>query len=66
MKKFGLRLTGRRICYFVFVFFLFLNYVYLHEAFVKNVMKKLSFFSTNFQNLFQDVVYYRILGYQAL
>ena len=29
-------------------------------------MKKLSFFNTNFQNSFQDVVYDRILGRQTL
>ena len=37
-----------------------------NEAFVKNFMKKLSFFHTNFQNSFQDVVYYRMLGCQTL
>ena len=30
-----------------------------HETFVKKFMKKLSFFSSNFKNPFQDVVYYR-------
>ena len=64
--------------YFVFLFFLnkrnittwrcfrFLIYVYFNEAFVKNLMKKLSFFNTKFQNSFQDVVYYRVLGFQTL
>ena len=42
-----------------------LIYVYFNEAFVKNFMKKLSSFNTNFQNSFQDAVYYR-LGYQTL
>ena len=48
------------------VFFGFLIYVYLKEAFIKNVMKKPSFFKTNFQNSFQDVVYYKILRCQTL
>ena len=42
-------------------FFRFLIYVYFNEAFVKSVMKKLSFFNANFQNSFQE--YYRILGW---
>ena len=29
-----------------------------HKTFVKKFMKKLSFFSLNFKNPFQDVVYY--------
>ena len=32
-----------------------------HEAFVKKSMKKLSFFNSNFNNSFQDVLYYRKL-----
>ena len=32
----------------------------------KKLMKQLSFFNTNFQNLFQDVVYYKILERQTL
>ena len=35
----------------------FLIYVYFNDAFVKNFMKKLSFFNANFQNSFQDVVF---------
>ena len=50
----------------LFCFFQFLIYVYFNETFVKKLMKYLSFFNTNFQNSFQDVVYYRILGYQTL
>ena len=42
-------------------FFGFLVFVYFNEAFVKIFIKKLSFFNINFQNLFQDVVYYRKL-----
>ena len=38
----------------LFRFFRFLIYVYFNEAFVKNFMKKLSFYNTNFHNLFQD------------
>ena len=48
-----------------FSFFSILFYVYFNETFVKN-MKKLSFFNTNFQNSFQDVVNYRILAFQTL
>ena len=38
-----------------------ISYVCFHKAFVKNFMKKLSFFSTNFQNSSQNkrTVYYR-------
>ena len=43
--------------------FRFLIYVCFSKAFVKNLMRKLSFFNTNFQNSFQDVVYYRILAW---
>ena len=32
-------------------------YVYFNEAFVKKIMKKLSFFNVNFENSFQHVVY---------
>ena len=39
-------------------FFRYLIYSVFHETFVKNFMKKLSFFSANFKNPFQDVVYY--------
>ena len=61
-------LRGCWIYYFVggFFGFLFMLFIYFNEAFVTNFMKKLSFFNTNFQNSFQDVVYYRILGCQAL
>ena len=44
----------------LFRFFQFLFYVYFNVALVKNFMGKLSFFNTNFQISFQDVVYYRI------
>ena len=50
--------------YFFAGFFWFLIYVYFNEAF-KSFMKNLSFFNTNFQNSFQDVLYYRILGCQT-
>ena len=46
----------------LFHFFRYLIYSVFHKTFVKKFMKKLSFFSSNFKNLFQDVVYYRTLG----
>ena len=46
----------------VFHFFRYLVYSVFHETFVKNLMKKPSFFSSNFRNSFQDVAYYRKLG----
>ena len=46
----------------LFHFFRYLIYSVFHKTFVKKFMKKLSFFSLNFKNLFQDVVYYRTLG----
>ena len=39
-------------------FFFDFDFVYFNETFVKYFMKKLSFFNTNFQNSFQDGVYY--------
>ena len=42
-------------------FFRSLIYSVFHETFVKKFMK-LSFFSSNFKNTFQDMVYYRKLG----
>ena len=45
----------------LFLAFRFLIYVSFNEALFKKFIKKLSFFNTNFQDLFQDVVYYRIL-----
>ena len=47
-------------------FFRFLIYVYFNEAFVKKVMKQLSFFNANFQNSFRDAVCYKVLGCQTL
>ena len=38
----------------LFRFFQFLIYVYFNEAFVNKFMKQLSFFNTNFQNLFEQ------------
>ena len=46
----------------LFHFFRYLIYSVFHETFVKMFMKKLSFFSSNFKDPFQDVVYYRKLG----
>ena len=49
-----------------FFYFRFLIHVYFNEAFVKKIMKQLLFFNPNFQNPFQDVVYYKMLGRQIL
>ena len=45
----------------LFHFFRYLIYSVFHETFVEMFMKKLSFFSSNFKNPFQDVVNYRKL-----
>ena len=45
----------------LFYFFQYLIYSVFHETFIKKFMK-LSFFSLNFKNPFQDIVYYRKLG----
>ena len=50
----------------LFHFFRLLIYSVFHETFVKKLMKKLSFFSSNFKNPFQDVEYYRKLRYLTL
>ena len=50
----------------LFCFFLFLIYVYFNKDFVKKFMKELSLLNSNFENSFQDLVYYRILGCQTL
>ena len=42
-------------------FLRYLFYSVFHETLVKNFMKKLAFFSSNFKNPFQDVAYYRKL-----
>ena len=42
-------------------FFQYLIYSVFHETFIKKFLKKLSFFSSDFKNSFQDVVYYRKL-----
>ena len=41
----------------LFSFLRLFRYVYINEAFVKNFMKKLSFFNTNFQNSFLTEYY---------
>ena len=49
----------------LFHFFFTISHLYysvFHETFVKK-FTKLSFFSSNFKNPFQDIVYYRKLGY---
>ena len=45
----------------LFHFFFYLIYSVFHETIVKTFIKILSFFSLNFKNSFQDVVYYRKL-----
>ena len=45
----------------LFHFFRYLIYSVFHEIFVKKFMKIPSFFSSNFKNSFQDIVYYRKL-----
>ena len=59
--------TGRlfsnyRLLNMLFHFFRYLIYSVFYNTFVKRFMKKLSFFSSNFKNQFQDVVYYKKLG----
>ena len=49
-----------------FRLFRFVIYVCFTKTFLKHFMKKLSFFNTEFQNLFQDVIYHRILGCQTM
>ena len=48
------------------IFFNFSFTFILTRLLSKTLWKKLSFFNINFQNSFQDVVYYRILGCQTL
>ena len=60
------RFTGRLFSNYgslimLFHFFLLLIYSVFHETFVKKLMKKLTFFSSNFKNPFQGVEYYRKL-----
>ena len=43
-------------------FFRYLIYSVFHDTFIKRLMKKLSFFGSNFTNQFQNVVYCRKLG----
>ena len=49
-----------------FPLFRFVIYVFFKKTFLKHFMEKLSFFNTEFQNLFQDVAYHRILGCQTM
>ena len=50
---------------FLFFFFRFI-YVYFNEAFVKKNYEITIILNVNFQNSFQDAVYYKILGCQTL
>ena len=52
---------SRRICYFVFFDFLFM--FLLKWRLSKTLWQN---YNVNFRNLFQDIVYYRILGWQTL
>ena len=45
----------------LFRFFSISHLCFFNEALVKKFMKNLSFFNTNFQNSFPDIVYYGIL-----
>ena len=49
-----------------FHFFRYLIYNVFLKTFSQEFMKKLSFFSSNFKNPFQDVAYYRKLGCPTL
>ena len=51
----------RAVEYAISFFGCLINSVF-YDTFVKRFMKKVSFFSSNFKNQFQDVVYYRKLG----
>ena len=53
------QITGRWICYSIFFDISFIAFL---TKLVKKFMKKPSFFSSNFRNPFQDVVYYRKVG----
>ena len=55
-----------RLSNILFCFLRLFISVYFNKAFVKNFIKKPSVFNTNFQNSFQDIVYYRILERQTL
>ena len=41
----------------LFRFFRFVIYIHINVPYVKNFMKKLSLFNTNFQKSFQDLCY---------
>ena len=56
----------RAVEYAISFFSFFLINVYFNEAFVKNFIEKAIIFNANFQNSFQDVVYYGILVCQTL
>ena len=56
------QITGLWVCYSIFFSISHLYYSVFHETFVKK-FTKLSFFSSNFKNPIQDIVYYRKLGY---
>ena len=49
-----------RVVEYAIFFFRILVYAYFNDVFVEDFMKKTIIFNTNFQNSFQDVVYYTI------
>ena len=51
------QITDRWICYSIFFD---ISFIVFHKAFVKKFLKKLSFFSSNFKNLFQDELLQKI------
>ena len=55
-SSFKNKLYLRAVEFIFWGFFRFLIYVSFNKAFAKTLWKKLSFFNTNFQHLFQDVV----------
>ena len=57
------QITGRRICYFAFFDFLFM---FILTTLLLKTYEKTIIFNINFQNSFQDDVYYRILGCHTL
>ena len=65
------KLHKQAVLMFVCFFFRFYMYIYFNKVFPRKIMnhkimKQPSFFNANFQNLFQDLVYYKILGCQTL
>ena len=62
VSQVGKQRTNYGLLNMLFHFFRYLINSVFYDTFVKRFMKKLSFFSSNFKNQFQDVEYYRKLG----